>query len=66
MIRIGYELQVMHVEPPDGISWEDLPAFSGRTGEFGQASRLGVPAGGCVLGLRHGTIYYPGRRIETN
>jgi len=52
----GHELQVMHVEPPGGTSWGDLPAFFGGSGDFGEASRLGVPACHCVPGLRLGAF----------
>jgi len=61
-----YELQVLHVKSPDGISRGDLPAFSRRIGMFGQASCLGVPEGRRVLKLRLGAIYCPGSRIEPN
>jgi len=54
----------MRVIPPDGIPGRDLPAFSGGTGKFEQAARLGIPEGRRMPRLRRGTIHCPGRRIE--
>ncbi len=54
----------MRLIPQSGVSGGDLPALSGRTGDFEKASDLGVPAGRRVLGLRHGAVHAPGEGNE--
>lgn len=63
-LGVGHELSVMYVQPSDGISRRDLPAFSRRTGKSGQAYRLGISEGRRMPGLRPGAIRCPGSRNE--